>query len=77
MNEAADAPGRGGRSPDEIRSLTGSPAPDSARLAAAAVRDLGVLAAGGLPLTGLGLACLMLLGLLSLAGGSGLRLAQR
>jgi hypothetical protein len=41
------------------------------------VRDLGVLAAGGLPLTGLGLTCLMLFGLLSLAGGSGLRLAQR
>jgi hypothetical protein len=74
---AADAPGQGGRSPGEIRSLSGSPAPGGARLAAAAVRDLGVLAAGGLPLTGLGLACLMVLGLLSLAGGSGLRLAQR
>ena len=51
--------------------------PAGGRLAAAAVRTLDAEAAARLPVAGLGLIGLTLLGLLSLAGGSGLRLAQR
>ena len=51
--------------------------PAGGRLAAAAVRTLDADAAARLPVAGLGLIGLALLGLLSLAGGSGLRLAQR